>query len=670
MQWSNGTSCVGLIALIVVLGMVNVFGQYNAPIDTTLIYAKVRRVAPSVTQTPEQLAIYLTKDYTNDAQKVLAISYWIVRNVRYDYASYKKRRFIQRSLSEILQKRKALCEDYARLFQAMCAAVSIKADVVRGYTQGFDFFKEDNLYRAEHVWSIVQIDERWHLMDFTYASGHVTTKKQPLKRFWAQLFKTPYRPAYRYVHAFNPDWFYIAPDDLIFTHFPILDMHQLLKEPVSIKTYMDGSWAIYSHLAWHFKTLKQSEEIDAYFEKSAVEKWLYAAEEGRKNNPANHRVTGIHYYWALDSLFKASFDAKTETLKLSNTELRQLRSYAMVADSMLRQSIVDNQKEFQTKQQRSLLWQERLFSANEQHKTGLIQRKKNNQNQEVLSQQIADSNAHYQSFATEGKQRYKEATIFKIKRPSTTNLTNPQEVVAWLKRLDSLQHLSIALLQQKDTLWAAQDWENSSLKDKETLVLTIHKSNAQALRKKLKQKQQTAALVYEDMEMLDKNWLARSIGRADSLNEMMTHQFLVDLYKKHRQTYALMCQYEGAIAQQLRLLEQMKRHSAEDFKEEVRYINALSDVVVEMETYQKGLKDAMGFQRTLLKLLRKEIRYMDATARELKADNRLEKQRHQAYQDYRNWIKNTENQRMEIALARLSEIKNYLNQTESLSKEK
>lgn len=89
----------------------------------------------------------------------------------------------------------------------MCTSVGIQAEIVNGYTKGFDFVETDTLYRAEHTWSIVEIDNRWYLMDLTYGSGHVAHKKQGLPKLMARAFGIKYRPKFKYVHQFNPQWF-------------------------------------------------------------------------------------------------------------------------------------------------------------------------------------------------------------------------------------------------------------------------------------------------------------------------------------------------------------------------------------------------------------------------------------------------------------------------------
>ena len=104
----------------------------------------------------------------------------------------------------MLKKKKTLCGEYAQLFKEVCNAVDIEAEVVTGYTQGFDFFETDTLYRAEHAWSVVRVNGQWKLMDLTLASGYVAPRKQGFQQFLANAFGVKHWTQYKFVPKFNP----------------------------------------------------------------------------------------------------------------------------------------------------------------------------------------------------------------------------------------------------------------------------------------------------------------------------------------------------------------------------------------------------------------------------------------------------------------------------------
>ena len=150
-------------------------------IDTNKIQKKSRFIRKKFTKYPTVLAAKLTKDMDDDASKVIAITYWIAKNIKYDYQAYLSNTLDRKNSREVLKSRKALCGEYAMLFNDMCESVGVKSQTISGYVHNFDFFAGDTLYRAEHAWSTVFVDDHWELMDLTFGAGHIAPKKQWLK---------------------------------------------------------------------------------------------------------------------------------------------------------------------------------------------------------------------------------------------------------------------------------------------------------------------------------------------------------------------------------------------------------------------------------------------------------------------------------------------------------
>ena len=90
------------------------------------------------------------------------------------------------------------------------------------------------------------------------------------------------------------------------------------------------------------------------------------------------------------------------------------------------------------------------------------------------------------------------------------------------------------------------------------------------------------------------------------------------------------------------------------------YLEAVAALEKELKHYQTNLKDALGFQKKLLGLLRKQIKFMQKSEKTLAADNLLENYRHEEYMEYRNFIKNAENERMRLVLGEVFKIKSYI----------
>lgn len=627
------------------------YSQKKYGIDTAQIYKATEKIKIT-TPNPIQLAQKICKPYSDEASKVLALSYWVANNIQYDYQSYKKRSISQKKSSQVLQTKKALCGEYAQLFKEMCKAVGVEAEVVTGYTQGFDFFDSDTLYRSEHAWSVVKVNGHWKLMDLTLASGGVVAKKQFFKKFLANTFSIKYCPQFKFVPKFNPQWLYVEPDEMILTHFPNLKMYQLLQVPVPMDTYTEGSWAVYQHLAWHFKTLKRSESIDAYIEKGQIEKWLQEAEEGHRNNPNNHRIKGFNYYLVLDSIFRASFDKETACIIQSPEILKQLSLYATVADSMLALSIEDNYKEFRWKEWQSKWWKQRLFDYNKNHLTNFDMRCNLNLNQEQLVKKIEKENKHYQQFALQSAHYYHQKTHF------NPRLTEKEKIKNYFETLDSLQELAKKALAQKDSFMQFYKTEaTEKICAKERLVLDIHKGNCKALQKRHKEKMLDLPMVYYDTKNLDNEWLQNSHYRADSINRVITNTFLASLLTNQKASYDLIRQYFEAVGAQVQLIQKAKNKAA---CKEKKYIDALSKLEKQLKNYHTELENSLHFQQKILLLLEKEIKFMHCSAKTLSDEDELEQYRHQNYLAYRKFILNTENAKIQSLRQKIANIQNFI----------
>ena len=69
--------------LIIHISYANV--DISNDIDTNAIQKQSRRVKKKYTKSPTVLAAHLTKDLEDDASKVIAITYWITKNITYQY---------------------------------------------------------------------------------------------------------------------------------------------------------------------------------------------------------------------------------------------------------------------------------------------------------------------------------------------------------------------------------------------------------------------------------------------------------------------------------------------------------------------------------------------------------------------------------------------------------
>ncbi|WP_460567756.1 transglutaminase domain-containing protein [Flaviaesturariibacter terrae] len=152
-------------------------------------YARPDAVALSAdAPTPDSLARVLTKDFSEDRDKVRAIFRWITANIRYQLrgksarhgarwnpdsdTAYDGRPADERAAYSVLRSREAVCEGYARLFNTLCRYSGIRSVLVRGFVRN-DSDPADRSFSSNHSWNAVWLDSSWQLLDATWAAGYV-----------------------------------------------------------------------------------------------------------------------------------------------------------------------------------------------------------------------------------------------------------------------------------------------------------------------------------------------------------------------------------------------------------------------------------------------------------------------------------------------------------------
>ena len=120
---------------------INLFSQSNLSKDEKKrIHRKSKWILHKHAKFPSTLAAKLTKDLEDEESKVYALTYWLAKNIKYDYSAYLSNTLARHSSKEVLKRRKALCSEYAALFNEMCEAVGLKSETINGYVRDFDFF--------------------------------------------------------------------------------------------------------------------------------------------------------------------------------------------------------------------------------------------------------------------------------------------------------------------------------------------------------------------------------------------------------------------------------------------------------------------------------------------------------------------------------------------------
>lgn len=212
---------------------------FSAPVSAQHDFTKADSIAKSITEEDIELtalATQLTTDLSTEVDKARAIYMWIAGNIRYDCKKYHNPKnptfsgtskeeigekiaiYRQKGILKTLKRKRGVCEDYSRLFNALCKEVGLESIRIVGNAR--DFYKP---YRKGlgglHAWNAVKIDGNWYLIDATWGAGYTD---EAVKRFTRRL---------------SAGYFMVKPEKLIQTHFPEDKNWQLLAKPLNQKAF-------------------------------------------------------------------------------------------------------------------------------------------------------------------------------------------------------------------------------------------------------------------------------------------------------------------------------------------------------------------------------------------------------------------------------------------------
>jgi len=207
---------VGLTAIVLLAAVCAVWCAPPAADEaaSAQIDEYVSQTPPEATASIESLAGYLVKNASNELQKARAIYAWIVKNIDYDVEGFTSGNPGDQSAQAVLARRKAVCDGYSRLFEALARAAGLEAVQVVGYSRGAGYKAGQPVGpEADHAWTAVRIDGNWFLIDTTWAAGYLDAKAGFVRRQEDYYFLTP-------------------PEQFIYDHLPSDPKWQLLSEPV------------------------------------------------------------------------------------------------------------------------------------------------------------------------------------------------------------------------------------------------------------------------------------------------------------------------------------------------------------------------------------------------------------------------------------------------------
>ena len=307
--------------------------------------SKYKTAPISVSRSPVKLAEYLTSGDTSKLQQALNIYSWIVNNIEYDVKALLKVKQKPYTPKQTLRRKKGLCYQYSELFSTLCENVGISTKEIMGYSRGAMYQEGDRFFESDHSWNGIKIDSTWHLVDATWGSGGLIPKNQWFKQLLNQWFNKPFiNNKYKFIQKPDFKYFLISPDKLIEDHLPADPNWQLVRFPISIKTFESNQWGKYrskpdSTYKKEVDSLSYLTRLNKYEYLSALQYLRTTAEKSNTFNQKNMRLLGLSSFHLANSFeqtigdTETQLEAKSEALNLYKQAISQLRAHQRFASS-------------------------------------------------------------------------------------------------------------------------------------------------------------------------------------------------------------------------------------------------------------------------------------------------------------------------------------------------
>lgn len=211
-----------MICSILLLFSQTLSAQKKTINEFTAIDKKALQLPNSQASTTTKISDYIKTNFSTDKEKSRAIFIWIATNIQYDienmFAINPQEKY-EDKIAKPLKTRKGICENYAALFNDICAKSGIKSYVIEGYTK-----QNGVINNLPHAWCAALIEEDWYLFDPTWGSGYVNGGK--------------------YYKKINNVYYMAKPSGFIESHIPFDYLWQFLNYPITSKEFQEGKTEI------------------------------------------------------------------------------------------------------------------------------------------------------------------------------------------------------------------------------------------------------------------------------------------------------------------------------------------------------------------------------------------------------------------------------------------
>lgn len=253
-----------LVLAVFVLSFMTVLEGWAASYGLTDVNARDTPV--EVEKSVPELVTYLTKDLTSAEDKARAIAVWIAYHI--DFDDYKQKRMENQDETYIPENnaeekpfttRVATSYGFATLFKEMAEAAGLQAAVINGNYKGFRASSpakgnagasKSQKYRSNWYWNAVSDGENWHLLDTAIAADglNMPNSYSSDRAYVRDMNKKEEQGEYLYLKIAgkirssktlkdNDLWFFVKPQNMIKTHFPLNPKWQLLTPPKQASSF-------------------------------------------------------------------------------------------------------------------------------------------------------------------------------------------------------------------------------------------------------------------------------------------------------------------------------------------------------------------------------------------------------------------------------------------------
>ncbi len=258
---------------------------------------------------------------TSELEKVRAIYNWITYHIQYDSKRFRKSDNKRFKNKKVLFRAKALCDEYANLFESMCMAESIKCITLDGYLKGNDYEPDDTLYAANHSWNMVKIGEQWQLVDITLSAGYLVWKPTFIEYFNPLLLSATTHSRLKFIFKRDTSFFLADPRRFIASHLPSMAVFQNLETPINTYRFQaDSSKSLMDVIP----VTGLNVEAENWFSSNAKDKYIWHANAAIGFNFRNQIAKAFDLsYAAYQTLLDAGYDPIKKDFPNDLTELQK-----------------------------------------------------------------------------------------------------------------------------------------------------------------------------------------------------------------------------------------------------------------------------------------------------------------------------------------------------------